>query len=342
MSVKGAAIRTAIFLTIGALAGTLLYTTLSRERFGVDTRAYTAVFTDVSALEKGDEVRVAGVRVGQVTGLTLQADNTMAVKFAVRSSQPVTQTTQAAVRYANLIGDRYLELTAGDSRTQGLPPDSTIPNARTSPAVDLDMLLGGFKPLFRGLQPKQVNKLASDIVATLQGNGGTIRSLLTHTASLTNTLADRDHVIGQLIDRLNKVLETLGSRDEQVATMVSNLQQLVSGLASDRDRIGSALEQVDSLSSKVSGLLAEVRRPLKGTLDQIHRIATTLDENKNAVNKALDDIPEAHKRLHRISSYGTFFNMYLCSIQIKVTDSDGQPMTLPVLGSNSNTPRCQP
>lgn len=342
MTFRGAATRVGIFVLISALAGVLLYTTVSRGRIGVDTRSYTAVFADVSALEEGDEVRIAGVRVGQVTELALRAGNRIEVDFTVRDGQPVTRGTRAVVRYADLINGRYLELVRGHGQHAELAAGGEIPLEHTSPAIDLNVLLGGFKPLFRGLQPEQINKLASDIVGTLQGNGGTVRSLLRHTASLTRTLADRDEVIGDLVNNLNAVLDTFDQRGERVGEMVSSLQRLVSGLANDRGEIGSAIEQIDGLASQVTGLLADVRQPLQGTLDAAHRIATTLDENSAAVGKALNDLPAAYRRLHRVGSYGSFFNFYLCSVQVKITGPDGKPMLLPAIGSNSKTARCQP
>ena len=88
---------------------------------------------------------------------------------------------------------------------------------RTTPALDLTVLFNGFKPLFQALSPADINKLSYEIVQVFQGEGGTLESLLAHTASVTSTLADRDQVIGDLIDNLNEVLDHLGDRDEQLS-----------------------------------------------------------------------------------------------------------------------------
>lgn len=341
MSIRADAVRMVVFLLVGLLTAGLLYSTVSRARFGVDTTSYSAVFADVSALQPGDLVRVAGVRVGQVTEVALRSDDQVLVTFEVQRSQPVLRSTRALIRYENLVGDRYFELAEGPGSTDPLPAGATIPAARTSPALDLDVLLNGFRPLFQGLEPAQVNQLASDIVATLQGRAGTVESLLAHTASLTGTIADRDQVIGELVDNLNAVLGTLDDRDRQLAATLSELQRLVSGLADDRGRIGDALAQINTFSSDLTGLLTEARPPLRGTIEQLGRTATALDENREAVRQALHDIPAAHARLMRAGSHGAFFNFYLCSVQIKITGPDGEPVHSPVVGSNRNTPRCE-
>ena len=101
-----------------------------------------------------------------------------------------------------------------------------------SPALDLDALIGGFRPLFRALDPDQVNALSGQLITALQGQGGTINSFLSQTAALTNTLADRDQLIGQVIVNLNTVLGSLGDQSDQFAKAVDALAELVKGLES--------------------------------------------------------------------------------------------------------------
>jgi phospholipid/cholesterol/gamma-HCH transport system substrate-binding protein len=345
VSVRADAIRVAIFLLIGLVTGVLLLATLGQYQLDVPHRAYSALFTDVSALKSGDLVRVAGVRVGQVTDVSLRTDDTVQVAFTVDDTQPVMTNTRALVRYKNLIGDRYLELAPmADSPTspaKPLPAGGVIPIGRTEPALDLNVLLGGFKPLFQGLQPQQINELASNIVKTLQGQGGTVQSLLARTASLTGTLADRDQVIGQLVTNLNVVLTSLDNRDGQLSDTVSRLQQLITGLSQDRHTIGDSLARINGFSADLAGLLDQARPPLRDTVDQLGRTAQLLDDNRSQLEAALHDIPEAHLRLQRAGSYMSAFNFFLCEIQIKTTGPTGQTVYSPVIGSNNNTPRCK-
>lgn len=101
------------------------------------------------------------------------------------------------IRYDNLFGDRYLALEEGAGGLAVLRPGHTIPLARTQPALDLDALIGGFKPLFRALNPEQVNALSEQLLHAFAGQGPTIGSLLAQSAAVTNTLADRDRLIGR-------------------------------------------------------------------------------------------------------------------------------------------------
>ncbi|MBP2364800.1 MCE family protein [Pseudonocardia parietis] len=341
MSVRADAVKVIVFLVVGALMGGLLWLTLGRYTLGTTSTTYTADFTDVSGLRAGDLVRVAGVRVGQVDELSMTAENLVRVRIDVDADQPLLRTSTLLVRYENLVGDRFVELSDVPGVSAPQDANAVIGPDRTVPALDLDVLLNGFKPLFQGLRPEQVNALAENIVGTLQGRAGTVESLLGHTASLTGTLADRDEVIGRVVGNLNTVLGTVDARDREFSTTIDRLQRLVSGLAGERSTIGSAITEVDGLAGDLSGLLAEARPPLRGTIEQLGRTATVLDENQDSLDAVLAQIPVAYQSLTRVGSYGSFFNFYLCSIQVKVTGPDGRPIDSPTIGSNQNTPRCR-
>ena len=181
---------------------------------------------------------MAGVRVGQVQSvIDHDTRSSRRSAFSVTTDTPLARTLTATIRYRNLIGQRYVALDAG-RRLAGQPAARRHDARRhhTQPALDLTMLFNGFQPLFQALDPKHVNLLAGEIIPVFQGEGPTVDDLLTQTASLTSTLADKDKVIGDVIDNLNSVLETVNSHGQQLATLISSLSQLVSGLAADRDR----------------------------------------------------------------------------------------------------------
>ena len=195
----------------------------------------------MTGLENGDFVRIAGVEVGQVKKVEIQPDTTALVEFTADDSVVLTEGSRAVIRYDDLIGGRYLALEEGTGGTKKLNAGDTIPLARTSPALDLDALIGGFRPLFRALDPDQVNALSGQLIAALQGQGGTINSFLAQTAALTNTLADRDQLIGEVIVNLNVVLGSLGDQNDQFAKAVDALSELVQGLESRKEDISQWL-----------------------------------------------------------------------------------------------------
>src|SRR5918994_479828 len=190
-----------IFMITTGLATGLLVITIGNLSFGA-TKTYKAEFVDATGVVDGDDVRVAGVKVGTVQDIEV-VDNTRAlVTFTVDEETRVDDSTHATIRFRNLIGQRYISLTQVGNGGDVLEEEDTIPVARTQPALDLTVLFNGFKPLFEALSPDDINTLSYEIVQVFQGEGGTLESLLGSTASLTQTLADRDEVIGDLLENL--------------------------------------------------------------------------------------------------------------------------------------------
>ncbi|MFJ9862871.1 MCE family protein [Streptomyces sp. NPDC101165] len=305
-----------VLVTIAAtalLAATIVNVSLTPK----DT--YHAVFTDVTGLEEGDDIRVAGVRVGEVEGIRIK-DRTLAeVTFTVTADRPLPAGSHAVVRYRNLVGQRYIALTegAGDGTTR-LRPGGTIPLSRTQPALDLNALLNGFKPLFAALSPSDVNQLATEIIRTLQGEGGTVNSLLAHTASLTTTLADRDELIGSVIDNLNTVLATLDKRGSRFSGLLKQLRRVISGLSADRKPIGDSLTNIGALADATSGLLTDARPSLKDDIAGLNDLTGTLNDNEKTVEGVLKRLPNKLDRLTGTASYGSWFNFYLCDFDGRI------------------------
>jgi phospholipid/cholesterol/gamma-HCH transport system substrate-binding protein len=180
------------------------------------------------------------------------------------------------------------------------------------------VLFNGFKPLFQALSPKEINSLSFEIIQVFQGEGGTVESLLAHTASVTNTIADRDQVVGELIDNLNDVLTTLSQRDDELSSLITELQQFVSGLAKDRKPILDSLDAVSRLSAETSDLVVDTRPALVSDLEQLRRVTGVLDDGKEILDKSLQILPLKLKKVGRTASYGSWFNFYLCNFQGRV------------------------
>ncbi|MBV9091000.1 MAG: MCE family protein [Mycobacteriaceae bacterium] len=317
-----------IFAVVMVLLTTFLFFIFGQIRTG-STYSYSAVFTDVSRLKSGDTVRVAGIRVGTVNNISLRQDKTVLVKFDADRNIVLTAGTKAAVRYLNLVGDRYLELveTPGSTRTQ--PPGSQIPIDRTAPALDLDLLLGGLKPVIQGLNPQDVNALSASLIEIFQGQGPTLASLFAKTSSFSNALADNNQTVQQLIDNLNTVVGTLSENGNQFSATVDRLQRLISGLSADRDPIGTAIESLDNGTASLADLLVEARPPLAGTIEQLNRLAPLLDDHKDRLDTALRKAPENYRKLVRLGAYGSFFNYYLCGLGLRVSDLQGRTAVFP-------------
>jgi phospholipid/cholesterol/gamma-HCH transport system substrate-binding protein len=197
-----------------------------------------------------------------------------------------------------------------------MPPGSTVPVERTQPALDLTVLFNGFRPLFQALDPKTVNDVSMEIVKTLQGEGGTVETLLARTASLTTTLADKDAVIGRVVDNLTTVLATVDERDAALSDLIVQLRRLASGFAADRKSIGESLEGIGELTDATAGLLQGIRPGLRADVAELRTLAANLDEGKTVIDGVLQRLPEKLNRIVATATYGGWFNFYLCGATV--------------------------
>lgn len=327
---RATTVKLGIFATVMILVLVGLVMVFSEYRSG-DFEKYSAHFADVSGLESGDKVRIAGIEVGKVSEVDLVEANTALVHFTVAGNQVVHQSTEAMVRYENLTGDRYLELKRGEGPQAPLEPGETIPLDQTAPALDLDALLGGFRPLFKALDPAQVNQLSESIVKVFQGEAGTVQDLLAATSSLTQTLADRDQLIGDVITNLTSVLTTVSDNQENVDSIVDDLQQLVSGLAANSEPLAESVSRLNDSSANMTTLLSDVRPSLKEDIAQIDRVATLINDDEEFVEGVINRLPSDFEKMSRLGVYGSFFQFYLCGVVIEFTN--------PVTGKSSFMPQ---
>lgn len=334
-----AVVRLTVFVIVCALAMFAIFAIFSQLRF-IKENTYRAEFTNVSGLREGNFVRIAGVEVGKVKSISIRPDTIVDVQFSTDDSVVLTQGSRAVIRWDNVIGGRFLELQEGAGSPARLGPGQTIPVARTAPAVDLDALVGGFRPLFRALDPEQVNALTGQLIAAFQGQGTTISSFLAQTASVTSTLADRDVLIGQVITNLKVVLGSLGDQSKQFGQAVDSLSDLVAGLAARKGDIATALAHADAAAATITDLLAQSRKPFSDTVVAADRATSIILADHSYVENLLDGLPERYQALTRLGLYGDFFTYYLCDLLLKVNGKGGQPVYVKLAGQD--TGRCAP
>jgi phospholipid/cholesterol/gamma-HCH transport system substrate-binding protein len=322
-------IKFGIFAAVMTLLTAMLFAVFGQYRPG-DTNTYSAVFSDVSRLKAGDTVRIAGVVAGTVTNVELRDSETILVRFNADRSVVLTTGTRALVRYLNLVGDRYLELTEGAGATAILPAGSEIPLQQTAPALDLDLLLGGLKPVIRGLNPQDVNALSASLIEIVQGQGTNLESLFSQVSSFTNNLADRSTVIQQLIDNLRGLLKTLSDDRDDFSSVIDRLERLVGELSAERDPIADAITSLESGTASFTDLLASARPPLARTVEQLNRLAPALDDKKDRLETMFNRLPDDYRKLARIGSYGSFINYYACALTVRATDLQGRTVVFPV------------
>ena len=306
-----------VFIVVTTLATGLLVVMVGNLTFGA-SKPYKAEFVDATGVVKGDDVRVAGVKVGSVTDIEIVDRTRALVSFDVDADVSVNLATHAAIRYRNLVGQRYISLSQQVGDTTPLEEDAVIDVRNTSPALDLTVLFNGFKPLFQALSPDDINQLSFEIVQVFQGEGGTLESLLGHTASVTKTLADRDEVITDLIVNLDDVLDRIADRDSELSDLIISFKQLVKGLKQDRKPILDSLEQISALSEETASLVTGIRKPFTNDIKQLRRFADNVNRNKGELDRALQVLPIKLEKVGRTAIYGSYFNFYLCHFQGRV------------------------
>ncbi|CDQ44585.1 MCE family protein [Mycolicibacterium neoaurum] len=325
---------TMVVLTAG------LFAIFSQYRSG-STAGYSAVFTDSSSLKSGDSVRVSGIRVGTVRSVELQPDNTVLVGFDADDNIRMSENTTVAVRYLNLVGDRYLELIDQPGSTRIRPPGARFGVEQTEPALNLDLLLGGLKPVIQGLNPTDVNSLTTSLIEILQGQGGgDLESLFARTSSFTSALADNGQTVESLIDNLNDTMAVLAEDGGKFSGAVDKLERLVTGLAAERDPIGESITALDNGTASLAGLLTQARPALSGTVDELTRMAPLLanDTDLARLDLLMQKTPQNYRKLVRLGSYGSWLNLYICGVTIRVSDLQGRTAHFPWV--IQNTGRC--
>lgn len=326
-------IKFTIFLLVAAIFTVWIGTILASYRPG-SRNSFHAVFNDVSGLKVGDEVRVAGVDVGKVEDIEVQPGNTVEVTFNVADSQSLNTATYATIQYKNLIGERILQLSTANRDAPALPTGGTIPASHTKPALDLDDLLNGFKPLFAGLSPAQINELSGELVQVLQGQQAAISTLIGHVGSFTTAIGSREQVVGQVIDNLNAVLGTVDRRRGALGQLITNLSQLVVGLQHQDKQVIGAAAQIVPLANEASSLLQSSRADLGIDLTRLIVAARGVNKGADTLNQVLARLPQHYALIQDTASFGSFFNFYLCGVKV-ITDVTG---TVPI--TTSGAARC--
>lgn len=333
-------IKVSVFAVIMLLVAAALVVVFGDFRFGPES-SYHATFIDASRLKAGQKVRIAGVPVGAVKGVKLNPDNTIDVEFGVDKRYQLYSSTRAVIRYENLVGDRFLEITSGPGELRKLPPGGTINSQHTQPALDLDALLGGLKPVLKGLDADKINAISSAVIELLQGQGGALANVLADTSAFSSALGKRDQLIGDVITNLNTVLGTIDQRSAQFSASVDQLQQLITGLANHKDVIAGAIGPLSSTTTDLTELLRNSRRPLQGVLENVRPLATELDNRKAEINNDVEQLGEDYLRLAALGAYGSFFNIYFCTVTIKINGPAGSDILIPFGGQvNPSQGRC--
>ena len=302
------------FLVTTAIMSWLVYSTLEREVSGATT-AYSAEFTDVFGLRDGDDVRMAGVRVGRVMKIDLLGVNRAQVHFELQNDQKLLGNTEASILYQNIVGQRYLDLKLGATGDpKPLPAGSVIPVDRTIPSFDVGVVLNGYEPLFATIDPKAADQISNAAIQALQGDSASWATLVDQTGKLTDTFAGRDELLGDMITGLDRVFGTLAQQNDNMEKTLSNAQEMVGTFNARRPELVSSMGSLSRVVTQLSAVTNEVNPALQELITREPGFAAHLVSVEPQLAFAGANLPKMLKGLARITNEGSYLNIYVCDL----------------------------
>ncbi|MFD8244008.1 MCE family protein [Nocardia sp. NPDC059691] len=347
MSIRKPLIGFSIFAIVSILVTVVVWNTLARIVSG-DTYTYSATFSDVLGLHEGDDVRMAGVRVGKVEKIELGRDGKLKksvakVTFVVQRDQTIYNDTKALVRYQNLIGQRYVALAPGKgSNPAPLKNNGSIPIDRTEPSFDVSGLLNGFQPLFQVLQPEQVNRLSETFIQALQGDGVSLSAFIVQAAQLATDFQRRDAILSDVITNLSGVMSGLAKRGDELETLVTQTRALIGGLYEQGQSLLASTEQIASATTSVVGMLDRVQPSLRTAQNSTSAALTLLLDNGAKLDQAAIDLPNVLSAAGRHTSEGGYANAYLCGLDVSLYGVLFPRGLFSQIGGTSHSAVCRP
>ena len=342
MSIRKPLIGFGIFALVSVLVTVVIWNTLARTVNGT-TNSYSAVFTDVLGLRPGDDVRMAGVRVGKVTDIELEGRHNAKVSFIVQRDQTLYGNTKALVRYQNLIGQRYVALAPGNNGDNShLRAGGTIPVDRTEPSFDISGLLNGFQPLFDTLQPEQVNTLSNTFIQALQGDGVSLSSFITQAAALAGDFQRRDAILSDVITNLSAVMSGLAKRGDELETLVTQTRALIGGLYDQGRSLQASTVQIANATTSMVNMLDQVQPKIAAAQNSSNAALTMLIANGAKLDQAAVDLPDILADVGKFTSDGAYANAYICSLDVSLYGVLLPRGLLSQIGGHSQSAVCRP
>jgi len=314
MKMRKVATGLAIFLLVTSVMTWLVYSTLEREVSG-DTTEYSAEFTDVFGLRDGDDVRMAGVRVGRVMRVDLTGDNRAKVDFELQNDQKLLENTEAAILYQNIVGQRYLDLRLGKTGDpKPLPAGSVIPVARTVPSFDVGVVLNGYEPLFATIDPKAADQISNAAIQALQGDSTSWVTLMDQTGKLADTFASRDELLGDMITGLDRVFGTLAKQNDNLDKTLSNAEQMVGTFNARRPELVSSMGSLSRVVRQLGAITNEVNPSLQALINREPGFASHMVSREPQLAFMGANLPKLLKGLGRVTNEGSYLNIYVCDL----------------------------
>jgi phospholipid/cholesterol/gamma-HCH transport system substrate-binding protein len=271
---------------------------------------YTAEFTESAGLRPGNEVRLAGVKVGDVRSVEL-ARNKVVVDFKVRDVG-FGDRSRISIEIKTLLGDKYLAITADGDRPQN--PNDVIPRSRTAAPFDI---VPAVSQLSRTVERIDTNQLAQSfqvISETFANTPQNMRDALTGLSALSATLSTRDEELARLLSNTATLSRTVADRDAQLQKLFADATLLLDELSRRREAVGALLTGTKDLADQLQGLVADNRQRLKPALDELSKVTEILQRNQDNLSQGLHNLAPFVRMFNNVVGNGRWFEGYICGL----------------------------
>lgn len=328
-----------VFAVVAILLSYIIYSTLERSVSG-ETRNFTTSFNDASGLAKGDDVRMAGVRVGRVEKIEL-AKSKAKVTFEVRKDQPVYTNSKAAIRYQNLVGQRYLNLSLVDNLPQDPLREGLALKPPSEDSFDVTKLLAGFQPVFETLKPETVNSLSNGLVKAFQGDSVSLSNTIAQIGQVASDMANRDIVIGAVIDNLSGVMRDLSRQGGQLHTLLASLSTVIGDLNTRSGQLGRAVTQIGDTTSGFADVLTRSRGDLSSAAIAARGATNTLIATGSKLDNTARVLPDFLAHVSNVLGQGDYLNVYACDLDISIGNVLFPPGIINKIGGTNHSVVCR-
>jgi len=310
---------------------------------------YQALLTDATGLESSDDVKIAGVTVGEVTGIRVQHGQAL-VQFTVDRSVHLRRSTRVGLEWHNLLGQQFLYLYPGGTGPV-LATGATLPASQDVASADVGALLDALGPFLSAISPQQANTFVESVLDALQGNESQVDQLIDDSATVSSTVGSLDNQVGQVIGNLDQVLTALAQRSSDVGTLLDNLQSVAQTLAAHNDLLDSVVTNLATVTGEFAGLVQANQGDLRESIDNLQSVTSEVQQHEQALSTGLTTLGSGLDPYSLISSYGQWFQIqtvYTCiaaeAVCTYVNPSDapsGSPpggVTTPAIGDTGSIP----
>jgi len=270
---------------------------------------YGAELSDATGLQPSQDVKIAGVTVGQVTGVSVQRAHAL-VTFSVDRNVHLPADTQVGIQWANVLDQDYLYLYPGHS-SRMLAPGATIPLSANVSGPDINQLLGSLGPLLGALDPQEANQVVTSFADALQGDEGQVDQLIDNAASVSQTVGSVDVQVGQVVDNLNEVFTALAQRSSDLGAVIDNLDTITQSLAGRNSLLDQTVDNLGQVAQEVGTLEGNTNGSLSGAISDLEAVSADIESHESSLDRGLSTLGEGLAPYVDISDYGQWFQVQL-------------------------------